>query len=81
VQDFTWAKTGNIWKMQMCPLGEGMVDWQAFFHTLAAAHFTGPISIHQEYKPQDELAAMGKDIEFVRTRIKQAWGTPPPSAN
>jgi len=80
VQDFTWAKTGNTWKMQMCPLGEGMVNWPSFFSKLAAAHFTGPISIHQEYKPQDELAAMAKDIEFVRAQIKRAWGSGKPAA-
>lgn len=82
VQDFFWSKSGKSWKMQMCPLGEGMVDWQSFFRTLAAARFTGPISIHQEYTAQDELAAMGKDLEFVRTQVKQAWGAARPgSAN
>jgi sugar phosphate isomerase/epimerase len=74
VQDFVWAKSGRAWKMQMCPLGEGMVDWQSFFRMLAAARFTGPISIHQEYMAQDELAAMAKDLEFVRDQVKQAWG-------
>jgi sugar phosphate isomerase/epimerase len=74
VQDFVWSKSGKAWKMQMCPLGEGMVDWQSFFRMLAAARFTGPISIHQEYMAQDELAAMAKDLEFVRNQVKQAWG-------
>jgi sugar phosphate isomerase/epimerase len=82
VQDFAWTKAGNAWKMQMCPLGEGMVDWQSFFRMLSAAHYTGPVSIHQEYKPQDELGAMAKDVEFVRNQIKQAWGpAKPPAAN
>jgi L-ribulose-5-phosphate 3-epimerase len=76
VQDFTWAKDGDGWKMHMCPLGEGVVDWPAFFQILAAAHFTGPISIHQEYVAQDELAAMNQDLEFVRKHVKQAWATP-----
>jgi sugar phosphate isomerase/epimerase len=75
LQDFTWAKAGNAWKRQMCPLGEGMVDWPAFFRILAEAKFTGPVSIHQEYTVQDELAAMNKDLEFVRKQVKQAWGT------
>lgn len=73
VQDFSWSKSGGAWKMEMCPLGEGMVDWQSFFRTLASARFTGPISIHQEYKAQDELAAMAKDLEFVRNHVRQAW--------
>jgi L-ribulose-5-phosphate 3-epimerase len=72
LQDFTWAKAG---KMQMCPLGEGVVDWPAFFRILAEARFTGPVSVHQEYSVQDELGAMTKDLEFVRKQVKQAWGT------
>jgi L-ribulose-5-phosphate 3-epimerase len=79
LQDFTWARTGNAWKMQMCPLGEGVVDWGAFFGLLAQARFTGPISIHLEYQAQDELSAMTKDLEFVRKQVQQAWG--PGSAN
>jgi L-ribulose-5-phosphate 3-epimerase len=73
LQDFTWTKKGEVWKMQMCPLGEGMVDWQAFFRMLAQARFTGPMSVHLEYQPPDELGAMSKDVEFVRKQIAQAW--------
>jgi sugar phosphate isomerase/epimerase len=76
VQDFTWAKTGGVTRMQMCPMGEGIVDWAAFFRILFEAKFTGAISIHQEYQAQDELAAMGKDLEFVRKQVKQAWNGP-----
>jgi len=70
LQDFTWAKAG---KMQMCPLGEGVVDWPAFFRILAEARFTGPVSVHQEYSVQDEMGAMAKDLEFVRKQVKQAY--------
>jgi sugar phosphate isomerase/epimerase len=73
VQDFVWAKTGGAWKMQMCPLGEGMVDWDTFFRILAQNRFTGPISIHYEYQAKDELAAMSKDLEFVRGHVRQFW--------
>jgi L-ribulose-5-phosphate 3-epimerase len=79
VQDFTWAKSGTGMKMQMCPIGEGIVDWQAFFRILAEARFTGPISIHQEYAAQDELGAMSKDLEFIRKQVRQAWGGPAPA--
>ena len=73
VQDFTWTKAGNSWKMQMCPMGEGVVDWTLFFEILAQAKFSGPLSVHMEYHPQDELMAMAKDIEFVRKQIQTAW--------
>lgn len=75
VQDFQWVKAGKTWKMEMCPMGEGMVDWAAFFGILAQAKFSGPLSIHMEYHPQDEPMAMTKDIEFVRKQIDNAWGT------
>lgn len=74
VQDFTWVKSANKWTMQMCPMGEGVVDWPAFFGILAQAQFSGPLSIHMEYHPQDELMAMTKDLEFVRKQVQAAWG-------
>lgn len=79
VQDFTWVKSGGSWQMQMCPMGEGMVDWQAFFKILAAARYTAPISIHMEYQPKDEPAAMTKDLEFVRKQVSQAWDSGRPN--
>jgi sugar phosphate isomerase/epimerase len=74
VQDFQWVKTGGDWTMQMCPMGEGLVDWARFFRILAEAKFAGPLSLHMEYHPQDEPGAMAKDIDFVRKQIQQAWG-------
>ncbi len=81
VQDFTWVKSGNAWTMQMCPLGQGMVDWAAFFRILAEARFAGPLSLHREYNAKDEVGSMSKDLEFVRAQVKQAWGTGGNSAN
>lgn len=66
VKDFYWEKTGGRWRMKMCPLGEGMVDWAQFFKLLGGASFTGPISLHVEYDPKDELDAMSRDLAFLR---------------
>jgi sugar phosphate isomerase/epimerase len=74
VKDFYWEKQKDRWRMKMCPLGEGMVDWTQFFKLLANARYTGPISLHVEYDPADELAAMAKDLEFLRARVKAAYG-------
>jgi hypothetical protein len=79
LQDFYWLKDGAGWRMQKCPLGEGMVDWQKFFRMLAAARFVGPISIHTEYQPQDQTGAMAKDLEFARHQVQQAWSATPRS--
>jgi len=73
LQDFYWAKSGDEWKMQKCPLGQGMVDWDKFFSILAAAHFTGPLSLAIEYEPKNVIGASSKDLEFARKHVEQAW--------
>ena len=72
VKDFVWEKSGGKWKMQMCPLGEGMVRWAEFFGMLAAARFQGPISMHAEYEPVDE-AALARDLAFLRKQVDAAY--------
>jgi sugar phosphate isomerase/epimerase len=74
VKDFYWEKQKGRWRMQMCPLGEGMVDWGTFFKLLAGTGYAGPISLHVEYEPSDELTAMAKDLEFLRAHVKAAYG-------
>jgi sugar phosphate isomerase/epimerase len=75
VRDFVWSKdAGGGWKMTPCPLGEGMVDWPKFFGMLARARFLGPISIQIDYQPEDELAAIRHDVEFVRKQVSAAYG-------
>jgi sugar phosphate isomerase/epimerase len=73
-KDFYWTKTNGKWTSTECPLGEGMVNWPKVFLLLAAARFTGPISVHQEYKPPDRLAAAHTDLEFVRKHLQTAFG-------
>jgi L-ribulose-5-phosphate 3-epimerase len=73
IKDFYWEKHDAKWKARMCPLGEGMVDWPKFFSVLAAARFTGPVSLHMEYEPADEMAAIVKDFEFLRKQVDSAY--------
>jgi sugar phosphate isomerase/epimerase len=79
LQDFYWEKTASGWAVKKCPLGEGMVDWNKFFGYLAAAKFTGPISIAMEYAAKDEPGSMAKDLEFTRKGLQQAWASAPRS--
>jgi sugar phosphate isomerase/epimerase len=74
LKDFYWEKTGGNWRIKMCPLGEGMVDWDGFFGALAKARFTGPISLHVEYDPADEMEAIAKDLAFMKRHVKTAYG-------
>ena len=73
-KDFYWEKVKGKWTPVACPLGEGMVNWAKIFPLLAAARFTGPMSIHQEYKPADRIAAARTDLEFVRKHLQAAYG-------
>ncbi|MBZ5622749.1 MAG: sugar phosphate isomerase/epimerase [Acidobacteriia bacterium] len=74
-RDFVWSKDASgAWKVVPCPLGEGMVDWPKFFAVLARARFAGPISIQMDYQPKDELAAMRRDVDFVRKQVNTAYG-------
>lgn len=74
LKDFYWAKEQGKWKMKMCPMGEGMVQWSKVFSTLAAARFAGPLSLHLEYDPPDELPAIARDLEFVKKQVGAAYG-------
>jgi L-ribulose-5-phosphate 3-epimerase len=71
-KDFYWERSTGQSKPVECPLGEGVVNWPVIFKLFAAAEFAGPISIHQEYKPADRIAAAHKDLEFVKKQLTTA---------
>ena len=75
IKDFYWEKSGGQWTRRMCPMGEGMVAWPEIFVALARARFTGPMSLHLEYNPKDELAAIERDRAWVEKQVAAAWGT------
>jgi sugar phosphate isomerase/epimerase len=74
LRDFYWSKEGGQWKRAPCALGEGMVDFPKFFGMLAQAKFVGPISVQLDYQPKNDLAALRRDVEFVRKQVKAAYG-------
>ena len=73
VKDFYWQKKDGKWRAVMCPLGEGMVDWERFFSILARARFSGPISLHVEYHPADEMSAIARDLAFLKRQVAKAY--------
>jgi len=73
LKDFYWEKTNGKWAVRVCPMGEGMVDWPRVFGMLAAANYTGPLSIHIEYEPADVLTAATRDLAFVKKQVDAAW--------
>jgi sugar phosphate isomerase/epimerase len=82
VKDFYWEKTGKGWKIINCPLGQGMVDWKAYFKLLKQADFQGPISLHLEYEiagttkaaqEENTLLAAQKDFDYLKARLQEAY--------
>jgi len=72
-KDFNWAKRDKGWQTESCPLGRGAVDWARAFAHLGEIRFAGPLSIHQEYKAEDRLAAAHADLQFVKQQIAKAY--------
>mgnify|MGYP001119819437 CR=1 FL=1 len=68
VKDFLWEKRDNKWRQKNVPLGEGMVDFPAFFQALKAIGFNGPISVHYEY----DLPYKDKSLSKKEAREKTA---------
>jgi sugar phosphate isomerase/epimerase len=82
LKDFFWERTASGWRQQNCPMGDGMVNWKAFFGMLAKAGFHGPASLHQEYqvpgatpdaREENTLAAAAKDLAFIKARLAEAY--------
>ena len=81
-KDFFWERSEGKWKARMCPLGQGMVDYPRFFRTLAASGFSGPISLHVEYKidaPSEakkiekELRAIETDFKYLKAQFEASF--------
>jgi sugar phosphate isomerase/epimerase len=70
VKDCVWTKSGKAWRIDNCPLGDGLVDWTWVGAALGQARFSGPISIHLEYEirpgTRHMLDAATRDLSFAR---------------
>jgi len=82
VKDSYWEKSSKGWRQVNCPLGQGMVDWKAYFKALRQANFQGPISLHLEYEipgatkaaqEENTLAAAQRDFEFLKAQLQEAY--------
>ncbi len=85
-KDATYEKVNGKWGNVYKPLGEGMVDWDAFLGQLKEFGFTGPISLHVEYpmyneeddsltveqKRKSTLEYLKRDVDFLRKKMKES---------
>ena len=74
VKDFYWVKEDGKWEPRWCPLGEGMVNWAEVFKVFAAARYSGPVSLHLEYEAPDEMAAIAKDLDYLKKLVAKSYG-------
>jgi L-ribulose-5-phosphate 3-epimerase len=86
IKDFEWAKKDGKWTTESVPLGEGAVEWKAFFQILKINKVSIPVSIHYEYplggaengkrqltmSREQILAAMKKDLDYLRNALRES---------
>jgi sugar phosphate isomerase/epimerase len=87
IKDFRWEKIDGKWQIYNTPLGEGMVDFSAYFKILKEYGINVPVTIHFEYNlfgvehgetevAKDDrnkvYAAMKKDLRLVRHWWREA---------
>ena len=80
IKDFYWGQDAGKWRIVNCPVGEGMVDFPAYFEILNQARFDGPFSPHFEYdlpgedmgltrRKQATVSLMKKDLGVLRSYL------------
>jgi L-ribulose-5-phosphate 3-epimerase len=86
IKDLIWEKVDGKWKAESVPLGQGMVDFLAYFALLKQLNVRVPISLHLEYPlggadqgkrditvPREKIyKAMQTDLETLRGMLKKA---------
>ena len=89
IKDFIWARDSQNkkkpWRIKYVPLGEGMVDFNAYLTQYKALGLAGPVTVHFEYdlggaehgktNPAMSLADMSaylkKDLGWLRQQFRE----------
>ncbi len=76
IKDFKWGKVDGRWLTINTPVGEGMVDFKAYYELIKKLNITGPVSMHFEYphesKRESVIPVFRKDLEALRSILKEA---------
>ena len=70
LKDFNWQKIENRWRVNWCPVGEGMVNFKEFFDLLQQRDFHGPIQLHYEY-PLGGADTGKKELSMPEAEVSQ----------
>jgi sugar phosphate isomerase/epimerase len=69
IKDFKWGKNANgEWEPLWCPLGEGMVNFRAYFAMLKKVDFSGPVQLHTEY-PLGGVEAGARTLTMEKSQV------------
>ena len=86
IKDFIWIKNDNgEWKLKNVPLGQGMVDFNAYLKLYRELKIEAPVSIHYEYDlggaehgdkeitiPREKVfSALENDINFLKKQFNK----------
>ncbi len=87
LKDFVWKKVDAKWKVVNVPLGEGMVDFDAYFKLLKKYNIQVPVTLHFEYplggaehgarelegmSQTEVVRAMKRDLQLARRMYRDA---------
>lgn len=74
IKDVIWEKVDGKWKAVSVPLGQGMVDFPAYFALLKQLNVRVPISLHLEY-PLGGADQGKRELTVPREKVYQAMQT------
>ena len=81
VKDFKWEQSPGKAAIENVPIGEGIVNFDAYFRLVRELKITGPISVHLEYPPFERVqlsndekrakfpALMKKDLAALKSAM------------
>lgn len=67
-KDFRWEKKDGKWQVYNTPIGEGMVDFVAFFKMLKEMQLTAPVSVHYEYEMPEHDQSLSEQQKLSKTK-------------
>jgi sugar phosphate isomerase/epimerase len=77
-KDFAWVNEQGSWRVKVVPVGDGIVQWRAFFRCLHQMGFDGLISVHSEYagwNAQQVIAQTRDDLQRLKAWAMEGQNT------
>ncbi|MGV3503635.1 MAG: sugar phosphate isomerase/epimerase family protein [Adhaeribacter sp.] len=85
VKDFRWQQLKGKWQPEYVPLGQGMVDFDAYLKNYKNLGLSGPLTLHAEYDlggaeharlqptmgPEQIAGKLQQDLGWLRARLRQ----------